>query len=152
MTGRPTLYTTELGEEICGQLLEGTSLLKIVEADGMPSYRTVMSWLLKHDDFLHIYARAREQQPDAFLDKGLAELHAANGKDAILAAARKVEVLIKLAEKQNPRKYGNTLKLSGGLDLNHKTDAQLESELAQLLGKASGDQSVEGAGSPEAAA
>lgn len=149
MTGRPTLYTPELGEEICQQLLEGNSLLKIVEADGMPTYRTVLRWVLNNDAFCHSYTRAREQQPDAILDKGLAELHDAQGKDAVLAAARKVEVLIKLAEKQNPRKYGNQLKLTGGLDLNHKTDDQLQSELAQLLGKAAGDQSAEGAGSPE---
>jgi len=148
--GRPTDYTDEIGNEICERLLEGDSLLKIVEQDPrMPSYRTVMRWLLKQDGFRHNYAHAREQQPDAFLDKGLAELHAAQGKDETLAAARKVEVLIKLAEKHNPRKYGNTLKLSGGLDLNHKTDDQLNARLAQLLGKAGGDSDPGGAGAPE---
>jgi hypothetical protein len=148
MAGRPTDYTPELGREICEQLLEGASLLKIVEAKGMPTYRTVMNWVLRHEEFFQNYTRAREQQPDAFLDKGLAELTSANGKDATLAAARKVEVLIKLAEKQNPRKYGNTLKLSGELDLNHRTDEQLKSELAQLLGKAAGGNDPEGVGAP----
>lgn len=150
MTGRPTLYTDEIGDEICERLLEGDSLLKIVEQDeAMPSYRTVMRWLLKHEGFRHSYTHAREQQPDAFLDKGLAELHDAKGKDETLAAARKVEVLIKLAEKHNPRKYGNTLKLSGELDLNTKTDEQLDARIAQLLGKAGADRAAGGEGTPE---
>lgn len=147
--GRPTDYTKEIGQEICSQILEGNSLLKIVDAPGMPTYRTVMNWVLKHEDFFQSYSRAREQQTDALLDKGLAALDDAEGKDDTLAAARRVEVLIKLAEKQNPRKYGNRLELAGALDLNHKTDAQLESELAQLLGKASGDKLDEGDGAAE---
>lgn len=68
--GRPTIYTSELGEEICSRLSEGESLRSICQDEEMPNWRTVMRWLIfdKHDGFCHQYARAREAQAEWCVD------------------------------------------------------------------------------------
>lgn len=64
--GRPSLYTPELGQEICYLLTEGLSLRAICEQEGMPTWRTVMNWLHFNRDerFFQQYTRAREAQAD----------------------------------------------------------------------------------------
>jgi len=69
--GRPSDYTTELGEEICLLMAEGMSALKISKIAGMPSYRSIMRWLNKHEDFRHNYMRAREARADFLAEEAL---------------------------------------------------------------------------------
>lgn len=58
---RPTLYTTELGEEICRRLAERQSLNAICKAEHMPAESTVRGWALdpKHP-IAPGYAHARQ--------------------------------------------------------------------------------------------
>lgn len=69
--GRPTVFTPELGRDICRRLSEGESLRKILKDDGYPNISTVMRWLFEdttiHTDFQEFqeqYARARQVQAE----------------------------------------------------------------------------------------
>lgn len=145
--GRPTDYTVELGELICAELAEGKSLITITNAPDMPAYRTVMYWIIRHNEFMQSYTQAREKQADALIDKGLAEMDEAIDKDATIIATRKAETRLKFAEKMHPKKYGNKLELSGSLEMK-MTDEQLDHQLAQLLGKAGIVSPARGEGAP----
>jgi hypothetical protein len=43
-TGRPSIYTPELGEEICHRLAEGESVLRMCKEARMPFQNTVRKW------------------------------------------------------------------------------------------------------------
>jgi len=59
---RPTIYTDELGAEICRRLADGESLLSICKADEMPARSTVVLWSNdKEHPFSDSYAEARLQ-------------------------------------------------------------------------------------------
>jgi hypothetical protein len=63
--GRPTIYTSELGDRICIGLAEGKTLRGLCRAEDMPNEATVRVWALKDDPdlrpgFYTQYARARE--------------------------------------------------------------------------------------------
>ncbi len=67
--GRPTDYTEELGALICERIADGESLRAICREDAMPNKGTVFIWLSKHDLFADQYARAREEQAEAYADE-----------------------------------------------------------------------------------
>ena len=67
--GRPTIYTKELGAEICELTAMRVPLVRICELPGMPSERTIYTWKRLHPDFLQEYARAREHRADARADR-----------------------------------------------------------------------------------
>ena len=67
--GRPSTYTQEIADEICGQLAEGTSLRTICLADDMPAKSTVFKWLREQEGFSDQYARAKEESADALVEE-----------------------------------------------------------------------------------
>lgn len=69
--GRPTLYSAELGLEICVRLAEGESIRSICRDDSMPCRTTVFNWLLdpKRKEFLNQYESAREMQAETLADE-----------------------------------------------------------------------------------
>src|SRR5271168_2032411 len=69
--GRPSLFTTELGDEICNRIADGESLRAICENADMPHKATVFRWLLaeQHKDFCNQYIRARDIQADVLFDE-----------------------------------------------------------------------------------
>lgn len=64
--GRPSDYTLEVADLICGRLVEGESLRTICLDEAMPSTVTVFRWLRLHEEFRSQYAQAREEQAEAF--------------------------------------------------------------------------------------
>ena len=68
-TGRPSLYTEELANEICVRLGLGESLRKICLDERIPSMATVMTWLSRKPEFLEQYTRAREIQAETQFDE-----------------------------------------------------------------------------------
>ena len=115
MSGRPTLYTEDLADMICGALLEGESMRKICERADMPDRRTVLRWMEKDPAFATKCARARELQADLMDDM---ILDTANSTTAENAFANKVKIAAYQwrAAKLQPRKYGDssTLEVTGG--------------------------------------
>lgn len=68
--GRPSLYTEELGDQICLEVATtDKGLDSICESDEFPSSRTVYTWLIKHEEFLQKYARAKELQTQLLADQ-----------------------------------------------------------------------------------
>jgi hypothetical protein len=66
---RPTEYTEEIGNTICGRLVDDESLRSICAEPGMPAVATVASWISNHREFRDMYARAREFQADCIADE-----------------------------------------------------------------------------------
>jgi disulfide oxidoreductase YuzD len=75
---RPTDFTPALGDRICDQLADGSSLRTICAAEDMPGKTTVFRWLAQAEkrdapeqliEFRDQYARAREAQADALADE-----------------------------------------------------------------------------------
>src|SRR5271156_6939608 len=68
--GRPSLFTTELGDAICNRIADGESLRAICEEAHMRDKATVFRWLSaeQHKDFCSQYIRAREAQADSLVD------------------------------------------------------------------------------------
>lgn len=103
--GRPSLYTLELGEEICQRIAEGESLRTICAEDAYPDRVTVLRWLNQHPDFATIYAQAREAQGDVMDEKILSTADACTNETA--AADRvKIAAYQWRAERLKPKAYG----------------------------------------------
>lgn len=68
--GAPTIYTEELAREICHKL--GTSskgLNKLcLENPHWPDRSTIFDWRIRHKEFADMYAEARKNQVEAFVD------------------------------------------------------------------------------------
>lgn len=67
--GRPSKFTQRITDEICTRLAEGEPLTKICLSRSMPSRRTVHTWLLKHEGFLHSYSIAKDLQADCLAEE-----------------------------------------------------------------------------------
>lgn len=125
--GRRTLYTDELAKEICEQIAHGNSLVSILKKEGMPSYQTVLDWLLKaeqgiepYKNFLGMYTRAREDQAEYLADE-IIDIADNSTNDTIVdekGRARcdhewvhrsrlRVDARKWVAAKLKPRKYGD---------------------------------------------
>jgi hypothetical protein len=116
---RPSDYTAEIAAKICDRMIEGESLLKICNTEGMPSRVTVYRWLESRDEFRDKYARAREAQAHyyfelirdiAFDDEG--DFFIENGKMVadharVQRARLKVDALKWTSSKLLPRIYGD---------------------------------------------
>jgi hypothetical protein len=66
--GIPTLYTPELGLEICTRIAAGESLRGITEAPEMPTIQTVLNWVFRNEGFAAQYKLAREMQAELMAD------------------------------------------------------------------------------------
>jgi hypothetical protein len=67
--GRPSDYTEELAAAVCERMSEGKTLTKVCKLPGMPDRKTVLRWREQFPEFRPVYARARENQADAWGDE-----------------------------------------------------------------------------------
>lgn len=118
--GRPTIYTRELGMEICRRISEGESVRSIVKDEQMPSQAVVYFWLLDEDkkDFLAHYERARASQGEILFEKldelaslAVEDIVGDDKSDNARVSARKLQVdtLKWRLSKMLPKKYGEKL-------------------------------------------
>ncbi len=121
---------------ICRELALGRPLIRICEDDGMPGYSTVIAWRAEDAEFQAMYARAREEQADWHAEEiiEIADTEPDPNKARVRIDARKWA-----ASKLKPKTYGDRLQLDADVRI-ELTDDQLESRLAQLLGKTGADQ------------
>lgn len=112
--GRPSAFTTELGERICHSIAEGKSLRSVLLPDDMPSRNTVYRWISDFPEFGDSLAHAREAGADFHADAGLDELYASKGesKDVVAAAREIARYHMGLAKVFNPRLYGDHAKIA----------------------------------------
>ena len=170
MTGRPTAYTEALAEEICARIAGGETLKQVCRDEHIPADSTVRTWVLDdREGFSARYARARDLHLEGMADditeiaedgsNDWMERETKSGRiirtvneEAVARSRLRIDSRKWLLSKLKPERYGDSLKLTGQLDLNHKTDDQLNARLAQLLGKTGSDSDPGGAGAPEASA
>ena len=117
--GRPTLYTDSVAAEICALIAEGKPVAQIVKIQGMPKYRTIMTWLNERQDFQQNYARARQDQADTFADEIINVARNAIGKpNEVVQASRLLSDNMKwVASKMKPKRYGDRVELEAGPSL-----------------------------------
>lgn len=60
-SGRPTLYSEEIGREICLRLAEGESLRAVCAGENMPHESTVRSWAIDPDHPISTHYRAARE-------------------------------------------------------------------------------------------
>jgi len=167
MTGRPPLYTEAIAEEICRRMSEGETLKQICRDEHMPDSRTVRGWVLEdREGFSPRYARARDMQLEAWAEEiteiaedgsnDWMERETKSGRvitvvneEAVQRSRLRIDSRRWLLSKLKPERYGDKLELSGKLDMNTKTDEQLDARIAQLIGKAGADRAAGGEGTPE---
>lgn len=166
---RPTTYTQEIADTVCERIAVGQSLRSICDDDAMPALRTVFDWLAREDreDFRTKYARAREAQADSMFDDIIdiaddgrndwMEKKDSEGEtigwrengEAMRRSQLRIEARKWMAAKLQPKKYGDKLDLNVSGRLETVPEEQLETRIADLLGKAGVNVPLGREGSPE---
>jgi hypothetical protein len=106
-------YSKVLADIICQEVTEGAPLTKLCKEDKYPSYATVCRWRRDHDDFNKALVMAYKFRADYYADKVLEEAEDTLTKDDAAVQKVKVDALKWSAEKGNPERYGNKVKLLG---------------------------------------
>lgn len=113
--GRPSIYTEELANDICKQIIDGKSLRKICAAEEMPNRDTVHDWLSKNttfsDQYVHACRLRRENKFEELEDIAITE-------PDVQRARLRVDVIKWQLSKEEPKKYGDKLDMTtNGKDL-----------------------------------
>ena len=144
---RPSIYTKELGDEICTRLASGLSLRKICSADDMPAISSVLLWVVdgKHPEFSEQYRAGREANGQAHGDR-IADLadKVLDGEYDPQSAKVAIDALKWSAERMAPKQYGpkqqleHTGKDGGAIEVKEQpvSDRDLARRIAFILTKA----------------
>ena len=110
--GRPTKYSQEMADKICGLISNGMSLRAICNVNGMPARGTVYQWLNENLEFQDQYTRARVEQADYFAEEIVEIADNAEADSAAVAKARlQIDARKWAASKIAPKKYGEKTEL-----------------------------------------
>lgn len=131
--GRPTMYTPAVVDEICERIAMGESLLRITQDSHMPDRVQVFRWIHKYEEFRNKYARAKENQADAYEEM---MLDTARTEEDVARARLIVDTMKWTASKLKPKKYGDKLDLTsdgkalptpllGGVTIENKSNMTL---------------------------
>lgn len=121
--GRPTAYSSELGELICERLAEGMTLKAVCRMDDVPvAESTVRSWAINAEHpFSALYARAREVGYHMMADEVLDIADAIETEPGHVARDRlKVDTRKWLLSKALPKVYGDKLEHTGTINHTHE--------------------------------
>lgn len=67
-TGRPTIFTKELFDEILARIATGEPVRAICQEDDQPGEWTFYKWLRDDEDLSQLYARAKQDAVHAMAD------------------------------------------------------------------------------------
>jgi hypothetical protein len=150
--GRPSAFTAKLLDEICDRLAKGEPLTVICRDEHMPSDRTIRNWMQARADVSSAIAHAREVGFDALAAECLeiadfgvndTKMVGEGGHERevpdhewISRSKLRVETRLKLLAKWDPKRYGDKIGVEHSGSVSTMTDDQIESRIAQLLGKA----------------
>ena len=139
----------EIAVRLCRGIAAGMSVSKCCAQDGMPSKETIFQWLMDDPELSDQYARARERRADARAERiddicEKVETGTLGPNEArVIIDAEKWQ-----AGKENSKRYGDRIQVDGDMTV-RMPDDQLESRVAQLLGKAGAIGIAGGAGETE---
>lgn len=133
-TGRPSLYTDDMAEEICRRIANGETLTAICREPDKPHRVTVMRWMLDHEAFRSDYARARREAPHAWADEIVDKARGARPETA-QAVRVQIDALKWIASRLLPRIYGERVTIEQG---DGRTASELtDDELAAIASRGS---------------
>lgn len=131
--GRPSKRTQAIEDEIFRRIGEGETLRAICRDEHMPSYGAVYDWAEADKDFSSRLAHARDKGEEAIAqecieiaDDGTNDWMEKHGKDGefigyqingehVQRSKLRIETRLKLLAVWNPKKYGNKVDVSHGL-------------------------------------
>lgn len=148
-TGRPSIHTPELVDEIIDRLSKGEPLAQICRDEHMPSRGSFYAWGKEDAALSERFARAREEGFDAIAlqaleiaDDGQRDYaETEDGReivnhDHIQRAKLRVETRLKLLAKWDPKRYGDRQQIehSGEMGIKHSglSDADRVAEIQRL--------------------
>lgn len=120
--GRPPLYNIELAEEVCDAIASGYKSLKTLcrQNPHWPSERTIRDWNRNIKEFSHMYAKAKDDQSELFVeeileiaDDGSNDYYENNKGEMVLDSEHvqrsrlRVDSRKWIASKYKPKKYGD---------------------------------------------
>jgi hypothetical protein len=156
LTHRSYAYSKILADIICQEITEGKSLTKLCKEDKYPSYATVCRWRRENDEFNRSLNQAYAHRADYYHDKVLEEAQETITKDDAPAQKVKVDAYKWSAEKGNPERYGNRMKVTGdaapihlivdtGIDRSPEAlkDVTPEDSMKELQGESDGEMEPE---------
>ena len=114
VTGRPSIYSKDIEDQIVGRMIEGESLVDICRDPAMPSRMTVYRWLDETPAFDARCARAREALADYLVDK-IEQMASETTEDNHQSQKVRISTAQWRAMKMAPRQYGDrrTTELTG---------------------------------------
>lgn len=126
-TGRPTLFSPELADEICRRLAEGTPFSTICRDEGMPAFSTLWRWEKAHPEFRAQVQEALETGTHFIASECLRiaddiEMDVPNRKLMI-------DTRIRLIGKWNRRGYGDKLEIDHRRELESMSDEELQEQI-----------------------
>lgn len=118
-TGRTTLYTPELGDEICDAIASSElGLIHLVEANPhWPHRATIFIWLRRHPEFRDKYTKAKEDQTEVcveYMQEIMNEPHKYVDEETgytrvdVPMLRVKMDAIKWQASKLKPKKFGDT--------------------------------------------
>lgn len=108
--GRPTIYTQELADEICADLVVGKSLRTVCASDDRPAISTIFLWFRTQPGFREQYEKAKEECSDMLVEDMLDIADNVKGdtqRDRLRVDTRKWT-----ASKLKAKKYGEKLDMT----------------------------------------
>lgn len=122
--GRPTIYTDEMGKEICHRIAGGETAINIAKDADMPDRQTIYRWARTPDHpFCPIYAEARQQQIETWVDETVEIAH--DSDEDPQRSRLKIDTRKWIASKIASRVYGDKTK--------HEHEVTAGGELLNLL-------------------
>lgn len=121
MTGRPTIRTEAIVDDILARLSAGEPLAAICRTEGYPSTRTWYDWTEGDADLSARFARARDAGFDVIAQQaldiaddepGTTPTGTVDGAEVMNRKLR-IETRLKLLAKWDPKRYGDKLELAG---------------------------------------
>jgi hypothetical protein len=67
--GRPSTFTQDIADTVCGRIVAGESLRAICRDEAMPAASSIFKWLREHPAFAEQYAMAKAEQAEGYADE-----------------------------------------------------------------------------------
>lgn len=106
-------YKPEVCDKILALYVEGNSLYKIADMEGMPAYNTMLKWLKDRPEFKKQYDTARELRAIHFEEKALEAAERATCKDDTPSQRLKFDAYKWAAEVHDGARYGKKTTVQG---------------------------------------
>ena len=111
--GRPTDYTPEIGDYLCGEVAGGASVKSLCDRDDMPSRSAFFRWLRVHDEFHDNYTQALAARAHLHAEE-IVTIADGETEDAAVDRDRlRVDARKWTASRLLPKTYGDVTTLKG---------------------------------------